>query len=500
MKKTNPITLLLIIHFVFLLNCNGRVANEIHILHFNDVVNIESTQGGKIGGAARAAAVIKQYKGKDPLILFSGDAFGGAALSNYYKGAQVVDVFNRLGVDYAVCGNHEFDFEMTDTVARFKKSQFTWLCANMLLHDLRPIEGTSQSALIDRGGIKVGLIGVAGDWLESVGSSSKKIRYVDHISTAQRLAQDLKTQGAKVIIALTHMRLADDEMLLKKVPEINLILGGHDHEFIEKKLGDQLIWKTGMNWQSMGIITLTIDAPNHVGITARNIPIDETWTPDPTMAGVVASYTQKFDQSLSTIIGTTTEPLDTLRTTVRRKESNFGNYVTDVFRKVTNADISIINGGGIRSGIVIPKGPLTLKDIYDELPFDNRIVTLAVTGEELYQIIEHGFKMYPEQYGAFPHVSGIRIIANATKPAGQRVETILINNTPVIKEKQYTLATNNFIAKGGDGYPFLSTKPLILDENAGPLDFKAVTDDIIAKKVISPKIEGRIVIKGSQVE
>jgi 2',3'-cyclic-nucleotide 2'-phosphodiesterase (5'-nucleotidase family) len=135
---------------------------------------------------------------------------------------------------------------------------------------------------------------------------------------------------------------------------------------------------------------------------------------------------------------------------VRRRETNLGNLVADIMRSVSGADAAIINGGGIRTSIA--KGPILVKNIYDVLPFDNYIVAIRITGKQLIQALEHGVAGVESKAGAFPQVSGIIFSYDPAAPAGSRVKKVMIDGKPLDPIREYSVATNDFLAAGGDGY------------------------------------------------
>src|SRR5690606_28428885 len=192
---------------------------DLLILHFNDVYEIEPVDGGERGGAARVATLIEERQAAAPLILFSGDTFSPSLMSSIFQGAQMVDVFNRLGLDYAVFGNHEFDFGPEVALERVGESEFTWLAANLVDRGSgRPYLGAGAHVLVEWNGVQVGIIGLIGDWfnLTSVGEEGE---YVDFVTVGRAAAQELEAQGAELIVAITHMFMEQDEQLAREVPE-----------------------------------------------------------------------------------------------------------------------------------------------------------------------------------------------------------------------------------------------------------------------------------------
>ncbi len=470
-------------------------AGEFSIIHFNDVYEIQPVKKGKYGGAARVATLIKELGGQENLILFSGDAFSPSIMSSVFKGKQMVDVFNRLGLDYATFGNHEFDFGPEVAAQRVKESKFTWISTNLV--DKRTGEGfvgAVRWALVDWNGVKVGLLGLIDNWLELT-SPGPNAQYLDFVETGRKYARMLKDKGAEVVIALTHMDMANDEKLAASVPEIDLILGGHDHAPMWKVVNGTLIWKTGADWIWLGHLKVyTIPGLKPVVIPTEYV-VDSKIPEDPEMAKVVAEYAAALDQAMNQPIGETKVPLDARRKVVRRQESNIGNLIADAMREYAKADCAIQNGGGIRTDQIYGPGKLTKKDIFAILPFGNVVISVKVDGKTLLAALENGVSQWERTKGRFPQVSGIKYVFDPSRPAGQRILEVYVNGKPLDPNKTYVCAINDYMGRGGDGYAMFKDAPRVIDERNGKLLAQVVVDYIQAHSPVAPKVEGRIVIK-----
>lgn len=477
------------VSLAFLLSLAWAQAN-FTIVHFNDVYEIEAVDGGVRGGAARVAYLINQLD--NPLVLFSGDAFSPSIMSSVFQGAQMVDVFNHLGLDYAVFGNHEFDLGLELARVRVAESHFPWLSTNLVdaTSGLPFADGVSE-VLVEWNGVRVGLVGLVEDWL-NLTSAGESARVNDFIAVGQAAAQSLKAQGADMVIALTHMEMRNDRLLAEAVPEIDLILGGHDHEPMHEVVNNTLIWKTGSDFRTLGMLKIitvpgqkAIAIPQYINVTAK--------TPeDAAVAQVVASYVSALDAELGQTIGETLLALDAQRATVRGKESNFGNLIADASRSFTGADVAIANGGGIRTDAVYGPGQLTRKDIFAVLPFGNILISIEVTGAELLAALENGVSSVESGAGRFPHVSGMTFTYDPAAAPGSRIVEVLISGRPLDLDATYLVATNDFIAAGGDGYAMFKDAPRILTEAGGPLLAEAVINYISTNAPIALDVEGRI--------
>ena len=462
------------------------------LIHSNDVYEIQPVKRGKLGGAARVATLIKQLDDGSLIVTFGGDAFSPSIMSSLLKGKQMVDVFNKLGFDFAAYGNHEFDFGPAVAEQRVKESNFPWLSSNLL--DKRtgePLAGGVRFAITEVNGVKVGFIGLIDDWLELT-SPGDNAQYLDFVTVGRDLARKLKAEGADVVVALTHMDMIHDEELAAKVPEIDLILGAHDHGGMFKVVNGTLIFKAKSNWRDVGYLKVyTIPGLKPV-VFLEVIPVTNKIPEDPAMAKVVDEYVKILDQKLNVTIGETKVPLDARRKTVRTMESNIGNLIADAMRDYAQADAAIANGGGIRTDSVYGPGPLTRKDILAILPFGNVVISVKVSGADLKAALENGVSQVERVKGRFPQVSGITFTYDPAAEPGQRVKEVYVNGQPLDPNKTYVVAVNDYMGRGGDGYGMFKDAPRVIDERSGLLLAGVVMNYIEAHSPVAPKVEDRI--------
>jgi 2',3'-cyclic-nucleotide 2'-phosphodiesterase (5'-nucleotidase family) len=219
-------------------------------------------------------------------------------------------------------------------------------------------------------------------------------------------------------------------------------------------------------------------------------------TPDPETKAKTDELAAMLAKELDVAIGTTTTPLDSRRATVRTGEAALGNLVADALREAVNADFAITNGGGLRGNKEYPAGhAITRKDVLTELPFGNRTMKLQVTGATIISALDNGFSEVENGAGRFPQVSGLKVEYDPKRPKGSRVISVEANGKPLDINAKYTIATNDFMANGGDGYAmFREARPLLTARDA-----KLMANDVMAyiaqHKTISPSVEGRLVSK-----
>ncbi|VDP75607.1 unnamed protein product [Echinostoma caproni] len=456
---------------------------QAEILHFNDVYNVEETSGDLCGGAARFTAAFTELRSRVPentLLLFSGDALSPSSLSMTTEGSHMIDVLNRLNLDCAVIGNHDFDFGIDNLLRCIKQSNFPWLNGNcydahtrQLLCDLPPCH------VIERGGIRYGLIGlVEPDWVDTLAVVDQDDVLVrDFCVEGRRIATQLRhDEDCDIIVALTHMRWPNDIRLAREVPEIDLVLGGHDHNYgfetVKSKDGtNRWVIKSGTDFRHLGHVHLILDAKTKrlKQVKFDLIPIDKSWTPDPEVAKMVETVSAAMNERLSRVIGKIDVPLDGRFAMIRSQETNMGNFLADVALTATEADCAIINSGSMRIDAIVPSGDFTLKQLSLILPMLNPTMVLDVTGNDIIQVLENGVSQIPKLEGRFPQVSRITFSYRADRPKGERVnrDSIKIEDKPLVLERHYRLACTPFMAEGKDGYDILAKKRRLVDDEAG---------------------------------
>ena len=463
------------------------------ILHFNDDYQLSAVERGKAGGLDRLASLVKQYRRQERyvLLLFAGDLLSPSAESSVFKGRQLIDGLNRLGIDAAVFGNHEFDYGPAELEKRVAESRFPWLATNSFAPGLRPFPGSRQYVTVSIAGVRIGIFGLTTP--ETASSSSPgQTTFGNPVAVGKAIVPVLRRAGVQVIIALTHLDMSDDQLLLRDVPEIDLVIGGHDHDPMTARVGGRLIAKAGVDARWLGVTHLEL-AGEHAA-THTLVPITDQTPSDPEMAAAVKQYADRLNQELDVIIGETLAPLDARTVIVRQQEAPLGNFIADVIRAAVQADLGIINGGGIRSDAVLPAGPIRRRNVLAWLPFGNVAVKVAVTGAAVRQALENGVSQVDQLGGRFPHVSGVRVVFNPTRPVGSRVLEVRVGDKPLDDGATYTVATNDFMLRGGDGYTMLSKGQALINASGGPLMATAVIEAIQKTKTINPKPEGRITI------
>jgi 5'-nucleotidase/UDP-sugar diphosphatase len=482
--------------FAFPAQAAERIVNLTFVV-FSDIYEMAERDGR--GGFARVAGGLKaeRAKAKNVIVAHAGDTLSPSLTSSVDKGAHIMELLNRVGLDVFTPGNHEFDFGEAVFRQRMAEAKFALLAANLRDASNQPLPGIADSKIIDVEGVKVGVFGLTDD--EAARRSSPgTLKLLPAIDTAKRAAQALRDAGADLVVVVTHSEWQDDLRLMKLGP-IDIVLSGHDHNLLVAYDGRAVIGETQADGVNLVAIDVEIRIAND-GVkrwTPRFRIIDTAdVAPDVAIAARVAQYQAEIDKALDVDIGVTKTPLDSRKASVRGQETAIGDFFADTMRAAAGADLAIINGGGIRGNRTYASGTkLTRKDIVRELPFNNQLVTLELSGADLRAALENGVWLIDKDAGRFAQISGARIVVRRDAVPGSRLVSIEIGGVPLDDAKRYKLATIDFLARGKDGYVALTRGKPLVGELEGPLLANVIANAIEKAGSIAPVVDGRIKVE-----
>ncbi|CAL4059581.1 unnamed protein product, partial [Meganyctiphanes norvegica] len=447
-------------------------APSITILHFNDIYNVGEQAQEPKAGAARFRTAMKSFAGLDPLVLFCGDALSPSVMSTFTKGEQMVTVMNLLGIHCACYGNHEFDFGLERLVDVNKATNFPWLLSNMVDEETdRPLGEAKEYHIIDWKGWKIGLMGLGeSQWLETMATiNPEEVTYYDYADKANYLCPILRQKGCDYIIAMTHLRRPNDVRLMENAPDVDLFLGGHDHDYEIIEINDRITLKSGHDFSAFSIVTLTLDNPK-VHVDIEKIVVDSKFEPDAEMVEALSHYEEMLNANMEVVLGNCHVELEGREAAVRTEETNLGNFITDVIMASTNSDIALINAGTIRGDRIHKKGDFKVKDLMTILPMLNPLVVIEITGRKIVEALENSVSKYEEESGRFLQVAGVEFVFNPDAPVGSRVpsDLVMVADKYVNFEETYRLITSEYLRKGKDGFTMFPDCPILVDEEECP--------------------------------
>jgi 5'-nucleotidase / UDP-sugar diphosphatase len=425
----------------------------VRFLVLNDVYVTDTLDDGR-GGLARVATVRKRLADQGPVVfVLAGDLLSPSLASKYYRGRQMVDVLNAAKLDFATFGNHEFDIERDSLLARIAESKFKWISSNCTSPNGTPFPKVLPWDTLRVSGYKVGLFG-----LTLQGPYPNYVRCTNPDTAAHRVIETLSSEGADLIVGLTHQTMAADRNLLGREPKLDLILGGHEHEAQDSVVSGRHVAKADANARSAQFVTLWGGKGNWrqaVGL----VSIDAHFPSDTGVARVVTAWKDSLQRRLGPprAVGTTAVWIGASEELARRRESVLGDLVTDAIRAGTGADVALINSGTLRLDEPIQPGPVTNHQLEAIFPFSDqtRVVTFPLTGAQLRRLIEHGVSGRTLGTGGFLQVSGLSFSFDPSRPSGNRVVGELRRADGRVLAPGDTVTTAFGIypaCEGGDGY------------------------------------------------
>ncbi|MDJ0625276.1 MAG: 5'-nucleotidase C-terminal domain-containing protein [Candidatus Caenarcaniphilales bacterium] len=471
-----PMKSLALITFCFTLFSNyslqsKELNDKLTILQINDVYVTHTLSDGDEGGLARIATLKDEFQRENPntLLLLAGDFLSPSVASKVFRGKQMIDVLNASGVDIATIGNHEFDFGVDILKQRMKEAEWTWVVSNIIDKQTGEIIGGAQPYLIkDFGTFSVGFIGLCLDGEEIAQQNLKGVKIINPIDAAGFYISILEKEGVDYIVALTHQNYGDDRKLAERFPNIDLIIGGHEHFPINSQIQETMISKAGSNAKFLAKIDLQETLNQNTEKRYKLIQVDESIDLNNEVSGISEKYQKELDEKLKVVVGYTDEPLNGIAENVRSEQTNLGKLITSGMKETTHSDIAMLNGGAIRGNKIYPVGQLTQKDIITMHPFDDVVVKLEMTGAQIIQALNHGVEKIKEKQGRYPQVSGLDFEVDFENGTG-RVSNVKINNQLVNLNKKYSVAITNYMLQGGDAYFMFKDAKTIVNEDQGKL-------------------------------
>lgn len=419
----------------------------------------------RVGGAPAMANALKRHAaGRPYLLLDGGDWYQGTPEGTIPRGRAVAEFFNAMRYDAVVVGNHEYDFGQEVVEKLVAQLKVPALGANVIdAVSGKPVGYLKPYVIKKVAGVKVAVIGILTSNMRNLQFERNVagLEFKGEIETAARLVAAARKEGADVVIALTHIGIEKpdrapflgDQTLAAHVPGIDLIVGGHSHTAIPEPsthpAGGTLIVQAGSFLSYLGQVDLEID-PKTKKVVKASGRLHELWVDeygeDAAMKTLVERYRREVAPMVDVAVGTAAETL----TRDHHRESHLGGWMTDCLRKWSKTDIAFQNSGGIRADL--KAGPVTRRDLFNVMPFDNYVVTLNLKGRGVRQILERSVDGAAR---GLMQVSGISMRWDPSAPPGRRVRRALVDGQPLDDERFYSVTAPDFIVKLGDGYtPF----------------------------------------------
>jgi 2',3'-cyclic-nucleotide 2'-phosphodiesterase (5'-nucleotidase family) len=454
--------------FLFNLSTNAQTAQDtICILQLNDVYEIGPLNQGRSGGMARVATLVKQHEAHyKTFVVLAGDFVSPSVVGTTkidgkrVNGRHMVDIMNKAGVDLVTFGNHEFDIPENDLQQRINESEFDWVSSDVLHKNLNGTVLPFYKIQTDSAVIPTSYLLTSAHDQFKIGIVTATIRsnkqpwvvYTNNLKSAKKACKQVKKQS-DIVVGLTHLSLAEDETVMRKLKRISLVMGGHEHQHNYVTIRKGAIAKADANAKTIYRHLVFRDGKRKkLKIVSELINVDTTVMPDSFVAAAVKEWEDKAYASFRAIglepdavVYHTKEPLDGTEASVRYKQTNLGNLIAQSMLAISpQADAAVFNSGSIRIDDMI-EGVITQLDVIRTLPFGGKLCEVDLTGTLLNQMLNTSNNL--KSLGGY-----LQLSSNLTFDG-----TIwLLNGVTIEPSKTYKIVSPEFLFSGAEkGLEFL---------------------------------------------
>ena len=465
--------------------------------------------GECFGGSGRLVTAVAEARTRtnNSILVDGGDQFQGTLFYTYYKGALAAEMMNKMGYDAMTVGNHESD-DGPEVLKGFMDAvNFPVLMSNAdVSREPLLADKLAKSTVIERGGEKLGLIGLTPQDTDELASPGPNIIFTDPVQAVQGEVDKLTAEGVNKIIVLSHSGYGVDQLVAAGTTGVDVIVGGHSNTLLSNTneraegayptmVGNTAIVQAYAYGKFLGELNVVFDDAGVItSATGEPLIMDAAVTEDEVTVARVAEAAAPLEEIRNKVVAQTDEAIGGDRAVCRAMECTMGNLIADaMLARVADQGIQIAiqNGGGIRASI--DAGEVTMGEVLTVLPFQNTLSTFQVTGATLVEALENGVGQVEEGAGRFPQVAGMSFAFDATQPAGSRVSDVMVGGAAIEMDKVYGVVSNNYVRNGGDGYDMFRDAANAYD--FGP-DLADVTAEYLAENApYKPYTDGRIAVK-----
>ncbi|MFV0519369.1 MAG: 5'-nucleotidase C-terminal domain-containing protein [Lachnospirales bacterium] len=419
-------------------------------------------------------------EGSNVLYFDCGDTVHGQPIATTLKGQSIVDILNTVSVNAMTTGNHEYNYGLDRLIELTDQLGFPVVASNVYYKDTED-HIFEDYFVYEVDGVKFGVFGLATPETYSKTNPNNvvNVTFADPEPEAERVTKILKEkEDCDVVISIAHLGVDESTVpefrstyVAENVDDIDIMIDGHSHTVFENGVmaGDTLVVQTGEYGNNIGKISFdyedgVVDLTSEL-IATKDADGNAVIEADEDVLAVISEIEAEVEVVNGEVVANSEFYLEGTREVVRTAESNLANLITDAMIAETGADIAITNGGGIRASI--EAGDITKGDVVTVLPFGNFLTTQTLTGAEILETLEHGYSSLGEPAGFFAQIGGLNVILDASKEVGERIISATFDDgTPIEADKEYTVATNDFMAAGGDDYVLLAQKKDYVEYNA----------------------------------
>ena len=474
----------------------------------------DNAEGKCFGGSARLVTAIAdaRKRSNNSILVDGGDQFQGSLFYTYYKGKLAAEMMNKMGYDGMTVGNHEFD-DGPEVLRGFMDAvNFPILMSNADVSAEEILAGKlAKSTVIERGGEKIGLIGLTPQDTDELASPGENITFSDPVAAVQGEVDKLTAEGVNKIIVLSHSGYVVDQKVAAETTGVDVIVGGHSNTLLSNTneravgpyptmVGSTAIVQAYAYGKFLGELNVTFnDAGEITTAVGEPLVMDGTVAEDGATIDRIAEAAKPLEEIRNKIVASAAEAIEGDRAICRIQECAMGNLVADAMLdrvKDQGITISIANSGGIRASI--DAGEVTMGEVLTVLPFQNTLSTFQVSGQTILDALENGVSQVEEVKGRFPQVAGLKYSWDIKVAAGEgRISDVMVATSdgfaPIDPAATYGVVSNNYVRGGGDGYKMFR-------DAANVYDYGPDVADVLAEYMANsggytPYLDGRITAK-----
>ena len=469
----------------------------------------DNAEGKCFGGSARLVTAIADAKARsnNSILVDGGDQFQGTLFYTYYKGALAAEMMNKVGYDAMTVGNHEFD-DGPEVLAGFMSAvNFPVLMSNADVSNEPLLAGKlAKSTVIERGGEKLGLIGLTPDDTDDLASPGDNITFSDPVAAVQGEVDALTAMGVNKIIVLSHSGYGVDQRVAAETTGVDVIVGGHSNTLLSNTneraagayptmVGETAIVQAYAYGKFLGELNVTFnDAGEITEAVGEPLVMDASVTEDEATVARIAEAAKPLEEIRTKVVAETAAAIEGDRSVCRAVECPMGSLIADAMLdrvKDQGVEIAIQNGGGIRASI--DAGPVTMGEVLTVLPFQNTLSTFEVDGATIVAALENGVSELEEGAGRFAQVAGISFTVDSAAEVGARISDVMVGGAAIDLGKIYGIVSNNYVRNGGDGYKMF--KSAVNAYDYGPDLADVMAEYLAAQGPFTPYTDGRIKVK-----
>jgi 2',3'-cyclic-nucleotide 2'-phosphodiesterase (5'-nucleotidase family) len=431
---------------------DGDAVTLVHDTHFHG--RFEGSSGVDVAQYAHEVNEVRDSHANAGFVGI-GDDFSPSTMGFEFKGEHVIEALNYLDPVVNGVGNHEFDFGIENAVERFEESEFPWVVANLLTPDGEPIPGTKRWTVEQVGDYDVGFFGSGVENFYGITAYPEDHQVIHPVEAAKEAVAALESKADLVVMA-SHTNSGTHDDIAREVDGLDAIVGSHSNVLQNevREVSGTLISEVGDQFGYLGVLQLDPATGDLVGWDRRDLESRADSIPaDSGMESIMDKWLGRLGDRLGETVFRTRTELDARFSTNYAVESNMGGLICDVMAEEMDAEIAIQNPGGIRSADTYGPGDVTGKDVYNVLPFPNKVVKAEVTGKALKETLLTSVSALPwSWYGvqAGAQVSGLQYEFSGTGESA--VGNFYVNGDPLRDDETYVLATNDYVFNNWDGF------------------------------------------------